>query len=45
MNHLAIDNLTFAYTPKHPTLKDVALKIPLIPGRSFMVLPAAANPR
>ena len=29
MNHLAIDNLTFAYTPKHPTLKDVALKIPL----------------
>ena len=29
MNHLAIDNLTFAYTPKHPTLKDVALKIPV----------------
>ena len=29
MNHLAIDNLTFAYTPKHPTLKDVALRIPV----------------
>ena len=29
MNHLAIDNLTFAYTPKHPTLKDVTLTIPV----------------
>ena len=28
MNHLAIDNLTFAYTPRQTTLKDVTLKIP-----------------
>lgn len=29
MTHLAIDNLTFAYTPKHTTLKDVTLTIPV----------------
>lgn len=28
MTHLAIDNLTFAYTPRQTTLKDVTLKIP-----------------
>ncbi|MFR0584358.1 ATP-binding cassette domain-containing protein [Limosilactobacillus mucosae] len=28
MNQLAIDNLTFAYTPRQTTLKDVTLKIP-----------------
>lgn len=28
MNQLAIDNLTFAYTPRQTTLKDVTLRIP-----------------